>query len=58
MRQRSSVYLGVGLIALSGSILVVVSIFGNDSTNIVIGASILMMAGASLTALTASEDSD
>jgi hypothetical protein len=58
MSQRSSVYLGIGLIALAGSVLVVVSIWRNESTNIVIGASILMMAGASLTALTASSDSD
>ena len=57
MRYRDTSHLGVGLVAVSGGLLVIAGIWYGDTTNIVIGASVLIMCGGSLAALTASDTS-
>jgi hypothetical protein len=51
MAQRDHLMLAVGIVAFNGSILVVAGVRVGDSTAVVIGASVLLMAGGSLAAL-------
>jgi hypothetical protein len=51
MAQRDHIMLAVGFVAYSGAILVVAGVRGGDSTAVLIGASVLLMAGGSMAAL-------
>jgi hypothetical protein len=51
MTQRDHLVLAVGVVAFNGSILVAAGVRVGDSTAVVIGASVLLMAGGSLAAL-------
>ena len=58
MRSQDLMILGIGLIALSGGILVGVSAYRGDSTNAVIGASVIALTTASLLVLIVSRKSE
>jgi len=57
MRRRDSLYLANGIVALCSSILLLVGLWQDESTKIVLGASVLLMVAGSMTALLASTDS-
>lgn len=56
MDQSSSFVLAVGIVAVCGSVLVVVGLLRAASQSVVIGASVLMMAGGALAAHSSSDE--
>jgi hypothetical protein len=58
MDGQSAGMLGSGLVAISGAVLVVAGLFNGDNNSVIIGASVIMMAGGSIAALSASETTE
>lgn len=56
MHRRDGLYLAVGVISLCGGLLVLAGVWQGDAATSAIGSGVLMMSAASLSALSASDD--
>jgi hypothetical protein len=58
MDGQAAGMLGSGLVAISGGALIVVGLFNGDNNSVIIGASVIMMAGGSIAAFSPSGDDE